>query len=65
MENHVLHKEPTGGAAWDNMIRLEVEDLLEDNIKTSVEVDTRRIVTGIGNETIKDAFRIGYDKQLW
>lgn len=41
----------------------EVEKLMGDNIKASVEVATRCIVTKIVEEIIEDAFVVGYDEQ--
>lgn len=45
------------------MTRSEVEKLMENNIKIAVEVGTRRVVTGILEETIEDAFTVNYDEQ--
>lgn len=62
-DSSVPHEEPSGGPNGDYMKRSDVERLMEDNIRTAVEVTTSRIVTGIVEETIEDAFTVGHDEQ--
>lgn len=51
------------GSNGEYMTRSEVERIIEDNIKTTVEVATRNVVAGIGEETIDYAFTVRYDEQ--
>lgn len=37
---------------------------MEDKIYTAVEVGARRVVTEIGEETIEEAFTVGFDEEI-
>lgn len=54
-----LRKEPSGGPARNHMIRSDVEKLMDDTVKTAVEVATRHVIRKIVEETIKDVLKAG------
>lgn len=60
---YIPREEPSGGPVWDNMTSAEVEKLVEENIKTAVEVTTGSIVTGIVEGMIEDALTADFDEQ--
>lgn len=52
LDNYVPREEPSGGLTEDYVTRSEVELLMEDIIKTAVEVTKRRVVTVVLEESI-------------
>lgn len=49
---------------WDYVTCSEVSKLIEDKIKTAVEVATRCTVTGIVEKTTEDIFKVGHNERM-
>lgn len=61
--SYVLLEEPSGWPIRDFIPRLEAQKLMENGIKTAVEVDRRRLFTPFVEKPIDDKIMVGYDDQ--
>lgn len=59
--SYILGEESVDGAIVDYVPLSEVERLMEDKIKTVVEIATRVVLSGVGKEMTGDEFRLDID----
>lgn len=62
-DSYVLCKEPNRGPIENYVNLSKVENSMDDNIKSIVEIAARRTVTGIVEETVEKVFNVGYNDQ--
>lgn len=62
LDSYVPHEEPCDGPVVDYVSRSEVEKLVEESIKTAVEVALRRAVMGMMEAKIDHVFMVGYEE---
>lgn len=60
-DSYVPREEPSGCPIQDYITSSKGERLMEDSMKTTAKVATRRVVTGIVEEPVEDIFKIGLD----
>lgn len=62
LDSYILREEQRGGTVVDSITGSKVERLMEDNIKTAVEVKSTCVIIGIMEVTIDNKFMVGCDE---